>query len=76
MEIIVIGAGGHGSELQAYIEALSALDPLVRLAGFVDEAKPRGEWNNARILGDFHDLDEFLRDNAARTVSLHHRRGK
>ncbi len=65
MEVIIIGAGGHGSEVQSYLADIASLDPSVRLVGFVDENKPRGEWNDARILGDFTALAKFLRENEA-----------
>ena len=56
MEIVIIGAGGHGTEVYSYIQDLAAADPNLRVIGFVDEYKPRGPWLDAEILGNFEDL--------------------
>src|SRR5437763_1720989 len=59
-EVIIIGAGGHGSELYSYIQDLATQKEALRLVGFVDENKPRGPWGGAEILGRFEDLRAFL----------------
>ncbi len=56
MEIVIIGAGRHGSEVYSYIQDLAARDPELHLAGFVDEHKSRGPWLGTEILGNFDDL--------------------
>lgn len=58
--ILIIGAGGHGSELYSYIRDLAAQGERIRLVGFVDEHKTRGPWGTTEILGDFNDLRVFL----------------
>lgn len=59
--IIIIGAGGHGSELYSYILDLTSEGKKLKLIGFVDEKKTPGLWKDTRILGDFSDLGKFLR---------------
>ena len=61
MEIIIIGAGGHGSEVYSYVQDLAALNPCLRVVGFVDENKPRGPWMGTEILGNFEELRASLR---------------
>jgi sugar O-acyltransferase (sialic acid O-acetyltransferase NeuD family) len=58
--IIIIGAGGHGSELYSYLRDLIALGQPISVAGFVDEHKPRGSWGNTEIIGNFQNLKELL----------------
>lgn len=58
--LIIIGAGGHGSELSSYLPDLCAQGEKVRLVGFVDENKPRGSWGATEILGDFNALESFV----------------
>lgn len=60
-EILLIGAGGHGSELGSYIRALAAAGERVRLIGFVDENKPPGPFCGSKTLGGFDALEAFLR---------------
>lgn len=64
LQIIVVGAGGHGSELYSYIRDLAAIDPGIRLAGFIDEGKSRGAWSDTCILGNFRDLRDFVAAHA------------
>src|SRR5438105_309436 len=61
MQVIIIGAGGHGSELYSYLHDMAEREQRVRLVGFVDEEKPRGPWGKSHILGNFEDLSVFLR---------------
>jgi len=61
VEIFIIGAGGHGSEVYSYIQDLAALDPCLRVAGFVDEHKPQGPWLDTEILGNFEALTDSIR---------------
>ncbi len=60
MRIIVIGAGGHGSEVSSYIRDLAAGRERIDLAGFVDEHRPRGPWGPGEVLGTFEDLKALL----------------
>jgi acetyltransferase EpsM len=63
-EIIVIGAGGHASELYSYIQDIIAQGESLRCVGLVDDYKPRGAWGKTEILGNFESLKEFLEDHA------------
>lgn len=63
MEIVVIGAGWHGGEIYSYLQDLSAKDPGLRVAGFIDEQKPRGKSRDIEVLGSFQDLDGLLKRN-------------
>ncbi len=56
--LIVIGAGGHGTEILSY---LRAHDYGVQLAGYLDDACPAGPWRGTAILGGVADLDRLMR---------------
>ncbi len=55
-QLIIIGAGGHGSELYSYIRDLSFLDKSINFLGFIDEGKPPGNWGETQIIGNFDAL--------------------
>ena len=59
--IIVIGAGGHGSELVSYIYDLCESGVGLRLIGFIDEQRARGPWCGTEILGNLHDCALLVR---------------
>ena len=59
--LLIIGAGGHGSEVRAYIEALTATQRRLRLLGFIDDNRTRGTWRGTEVLGRLSDLEEFAR---------------
>jgi acetyltransferase EpsM len=61
--LIIIGAGGHGSELFSYIQDLNAQGEEINLVGFVDEHKSPGQLGDAELLGGFDSLEELLREN-------------
>lgn len=78
-KLVVVGAGGHGSEVQAYIRDLSMQGWKGEFLGFVDDHAPRGRQRNLDVLGTLAELcarpPEFLRslfyftalgDNASR----------
>lgn len=58
VEIVIVGAGRHGSEVYSYIQDLAARDPKLHVIGFVDDHKPRGPWLGSEILGNFGDLQK------------------
>lgn len=62
--VVIIGAGGHGSELQSYLSDLRTSGELVDLVGFIDDHKPAGEWNETEILGGFSTLEEMLNEES------------
>jgi acetyltransferase EpsM len=61
LQVVIIGAGGHGKELCSYIRDLSCQDDHVHLMGFLDEHKQCGPWADAQILGNFDTFAAFLR---------------
>ena len=61
LELVIIGAGGHGSELQSYVHDVAAAGERVRLLGFIDEHKPRGASAAATILGGVEALRAISR---------------
>jgi acetyltransferase EpsM len=63
--IIIIGAGGHGSEVASYIRDLSKNSANLRLIGFVDEHKARGPWCGTEILGNVQDCALWVRQQPA-----------
>ncbi|HZS34083.1 MAG TPA: sugar acetyltransferase, partial [Methylomirabilota bacterium] len=64
LEIVVIGAGGHGREVYGYIRELAAAGSPVAFAGFVDEKK-RSTDGPPRVLGDFAALRAWCEPRAA-----------
>jgi len=52
--LIIIGAGGHGTEIAAY-----ALDMGLPFDGFIDDGKPKGAWQMSQIIGGMNDLPAF-----------------
>jgi acetyltransferase EpsM len=60
VDLVIIGAGGHGSEVLAYLLDLVRDGTCVRVVGFIDEAKPPGPWRGSQILGGFSDFRGFL----------------
>lgn len=48
--VVVIGAGGHGSEVVSYIRDIAKAHHLT-LLGVIDDNKPVGAWNGTSILG-------------------------
>jgi sugar O-acyltransferase (sialic acid O-acetyltransferase NeuD family) len=53
-KLVIVGAGGHGSELLAYLEGMPASG--MRLLGFIDDNKPQGPWLSSRSLGGLDEL--------------------
>jgi sugar O-acyltransferase (sialic acid O-acetyltransferase NeuD family) len=60
IDLVLIGAGGHGAELLSYLMDLRAAGQPVNLLGVVDEGKPVGPWEGTHVLGDFADLARLL----------------
>lgn len=55
--IVIVGAGGHGLEIEAYLGQI----PLFQLAGFIDDHKPRGsKWGATTVLGGIADLETIF----------------
>jgi sugar O-acyltransferase (sialic acid O-acetyltransferase NeuD family) len=60
--LVILGAGGHGSELLSYLQALGAAEGTtpVRLLGFADDTRPAGPWLSTQVLGPVRDLSASL----------------
>lgn len=58
--VLIIGAGGHGSELASYLPDLSEQGETLQLVGFIDEGKQAGPWRESEILGDFAALGIYV----------------
>jgi sugar O-acyltransferase (sialic acid O-acetyltransferase NeuD family) len=63
LNLIIIGAGGHGSEVYSYTQDLVRETPGLRVTGFVDEHKARGDWGETEVLGNFEDLRDLVGKN-------------
>lgn len=56
IEVVIIGAGGHGRELYSYVRDIAATGARVRLLGLIDDNQPRGPWLESEILGSIQDI--------------------
>src|SRR5437762_3080041 len=59
--LVIIGAGGHGSEVRSYIEAVTAVNGHMRLLGFIDDNREKGPWVGTEVLGGMTDLEALVR---------------
>jgi sugar O-acyltransferase (sialic acid O-acetyltransferase NeuD family) len=64
LDVLVVGAGGHGREILAYVRDLAGAGARIRVLGFVDQGKPRGWLGDAEILGGFSELKALLERRA------------
>lgn len=53
--LLIVGAGGHGSEVLAYCREMG--QPVL---GFLDDRRPVGAWAGAEVLGDLQSLPQWL----------------
>lgn len=64
--VVIVGAGGHGSEIQAYILDLLNDGWDGQFVGFVDDVVPKGRNRNLNVLGTLAELatssECFLKD--------------
>ncbi len=60
INLIIVGAGGHAAELLSYLQDLEDTENPVCLLGSIDEGKPKGHWEESRILGNFDVLAPFI----------------
>jgi sugar O-acyltransferase (sialic acid O-acetyltransferase NeuD family) len=67
IEVFILGAGGHGSELSSYIRDIAASGTPVKVAGFIDDHKPESPFAGSRILGGFDALEKTLSKSPRRT---------
>ena len=61
--IVIVGAGGHGSELASYLHDLTARGDRLTLLGFADEGKSPGPWAGSRIIGDLSALKQEVQNS-------------
>ena len=54
--LVVVGAGGHGREMLAYVKDLIAGEWAGELLGFLDDGAAKGQYCDMQVLGK---LDEF-----------------
>src|SRR5437016_951847 len=59
--LVIIGAGGHGSEIRAYIENSAAANGHMRFLGFIDDHRVKGPWLGTEVLGGLTDLEALAR---------------
>ena len=59
--LVIIGAGGHGSEIRAYIENSAVANGHMRFLGFIDDNRAKGPWLGTEILGGMTDLEVLAR---------------
>lgn len=59
IRLVVLGAGGHGSEVLEYVCALREGEPGIELLGFFDDARPRGPWLDSTVFGALADLPSW-----------------
>lgn len=57
-KIVVIGAGGHGSEIVSYLKESPRTGTLL---GVIDDKRPAGPWNDTRVLGPRAELARMAR---------------
>jgi sugar O-acyltransferase (sialic acid O-acetyltransferase NeuD family) len=62
-QLVILGAGGHGAELFAYLRDLAAAGTEIPLAGFVDDFRPAGRHGDLTILGSIEALDRLVADS-------------
>ncbi len=68
LDLVIIGAGGHGTEVLSYVGDLVREGAGIRVCGFVDEGKPVGRWKGSEILGGFAELERFLEHAGSATI--------
>jgi acetyltransferase EpsM len=61
VDLVIIGAGGHGSEVLSYVRDLIREGEKIRVAGFVDERRRRGSFGPMEILGGFAELEALVK---------------
>ena len=69
INLVIVGAGGHGAEVCSYLADLQLAGWSINLLGIVDEGKPAGPWEGTRIIGGFDDLGRLA---AAQAIAIHY----
>lgn len=68
--LIVVGAGGHGREVCAYLHESCGEQHCPELVGAVDDGRPRGPWNGTSVLGTVADLERLATGDEGRWFYL------
>ena len=56
MRLVIVGAGGHGKEVAAYVSDIDHRTGSIDLVGFVDESRELGDFGGSKVIGDFEAL--------------------
>jgi len=54
--IVILGAGGHGSDVYSYLKFSLEQGADLAFLGFIDDHKPAGKFRDTKILGKIEDL--------------------
>lgn len=68
-DVVIVGAGGHGSELHSYFGDLLAHGGSEKLLGFVDDNRPPGSFLDSEVLGSVAALGPL---SAAHVGTIHY----
>jgi len=66
-KVLIVGAGGHGSEVRAYVENVGAAHEHVRLLGFIDDNRSKGPWLGTKVLGGLPELETLAHEEKDNT---------
>ena len=58
-DVVIIGAGGHGSEVRSYLHDLVNAGQPLRLVGFIDDRLPIGPLLGSEVLGGLSALAQI-----------------
>ena len=67
-KVVVVGAGGHGSEIHSYLLDLAIITAPVHLIGFVDDNHSRGSWLTTTVLGSIPALKDLAQGKEPEVV--------
>ncbi len=62
-KVIIVGAGRHGRENYSYLLDLQKDGAEIEMVGFIDELKPKGKFEDTRILGNINDLECYVENH-------------
>ena len=65
VKVVAIGAGGHGSEMNAYMADLRRAGWRGEFLGFLDDTQPAGHSGDMELLGSIADFAARWRSSAA-----------
>jgi sugar O-acyltransferase (sialic acid O-acetyltransferase NeuD family) len=71
IDVVVVGAGGHGTEVASYVRQLQAAGEPVNLLGFIDDSRADSPLKGVAMLGNVERLLEVAagRKNELRYIS-------